>query len=148
MIMAADTDEKFMYVTDKTLGKTIVMGRRTFESMGKPLPGRRNIVLTRDQDYTPEGVEVFGSVKALLDTVGCEELFIIGGVEIYRLFKDVAEYLYVTGINVDMEKNLPIIKDCTSDFHLVFEESKKSPHESKLTIWKRKYDITQSTVTA
>ncbi|MGL4736556.1 MAG: dihydrofolate reductase [Cellulosilyticaceae bacterium] len=138
--MTTYSDTNLTYVTDKTLGKTIVMGRKTFEKIGKPLPGRRNIVLTRDLDYIPEGVEVFESVKLLLDAVGSEELFIIGGSEVYRLFKDVAEYIYITG----QEENLPIIEDYKDDFHLVFEESRKSSSEAKLTIWKRKYDMPQN----
>lgn len=137
--MATNSKANLTYVTDKTWGKTIVMGRKTFESIGRPLPGRRNIVLTREQNFEPEGVEVFESVKALLDAVGSEELYIIGGKEIYRLFKDVAEYLYVTVINSNIEENLPIIEDYEDEFHLVFEESKKSLSEVRLTIWKRKY---------
>lgn len=138
MIMTTDHKESLTYVVDKTLGKTIVMGKKTFESIGKPIPGRRNIVLTRDCNFMPEGIEVFESIKALLDSVGSEELFVIGGKEIYRLFKDVAEYLYVTIIDSTVEENPSIIEDYKEEFHLVFEESKKSQSRVRLTIWKRK----------
>ncbi len=87
-----------------TLGKPIVMGRKTFESIGKPLPGRQNIVITRQADYQPQGVDVVGSfeeAKALVTDV--EELVVIGGGQLYAQLIDVADRLYLTHINLNVE---------------------------------------------
>ncbi len=69
-----------------TMGHPIVMGRRTWESIGRPLPGRRNIVVTRNAAYTAPGAEVAGSLGAALALcAGAAEVFVIGGAELYRL---------------------------------------------------------------
>ncbi|GAB5412743.1 MAG: dihydrofolate reductase [Congregibacter sp.] len=89
-----------------TMGKPILMGRKTFESIGRPLPGRSNIVITRDPQYTAAGVQVVHSVDealslaediALID--GAEELMVIGGAEIYRLAMPAATRLYLTRVH-------------------------------------------------
>jgi len=68
-----------------TLGKPVLMGRRTFESLGRPLPGRHNIVLTRDAGWTAEGVTAVGSIDAALSAAGeAGELMVIGGADVYR----------------------------------------------------------------
>ena len=68
-----------------TLGKPVLMGRRTFESLGRPLPGRHNIVLTRDAGWMTEGVTTVGSIDAALSAAGeAEELMVIGGADVYR----------------------------------------------------------------
>ncbi len=86
-----------------TLGKPILMGRRTFESIGKPLPGRRNIVLTRDPAWRAEGVDVVRSVEeALALTCGTPELAVIGGAEIYRLTIPFAARIYLTRVEADV----------------------------------------------
>lgn len=69
-----------------TLGKPVLMGRRTFESLGRPLPGRHNLVLTRDPGWSAGGVTVVGSLdEALALAAGHDELMVIGGAELYRL---------------------------------------------------------------
>lgn len=86
-----------------TLGKPILMGRKTFESIGKPLPGRRNIVLTRDPAWRAEGVEVVRSVEeALTLTRQSPELAVIGGAEIYRLTLPYAKRIYLTRVEADV----------------------------------------------
>lgn len=68
-----------------TLGKPVLMGRRTFQAIGRPLPGRRNLVLTRDAGFAAEGIEVFGSLDAALAAAGdVPELMVIGGQAIYE----------------------------------------------------------------
>ena len=70
-----------------TLGKPILMGRRTFEAIGKPLPGRRNLVLTRATDLRVPGIEIVHSLEeALAAAADSPELMVIGGAEVYRLF--------------------------------------------------------------
>lgn len=86
-----------------TMGHAIVMGRRTFESIGRPLPGRRTIVLSRSGFPAIEGVEQVRSVAGALDAVrGDEQPFIVGGAEIYRLFLPQVQTLYVTWVEQEV----------------------------------------------
>ena len=83
-----------------TLGRPVLMGRKTFESIGKPLPKRTNIILTHDRDYQAAGCVVTHSIKEALDTASdCEEIMIIGGASIYTLFLPWADRLYLTCIH-------------------------------------------------
>jgi dihydrofolate reductase len=83
-----------------TTDKTVVMGRKTFESIGKPLPNRKNIVLTR-QRVEIDGVEVVTSISDIKEIK--DDIFIIGGGEIYKLFLDVADRIYATEIDCEIE---------------------------------------------
>jgi dihydrofolate reductase len=83
-----------------TMGKPIVMGRRTFESIGKPLPGRRNIVVSRNPEYAAEGCEVVGDIdSALALCAGDEEVMLIGGASLYRQTIERASRMYITLIH-------------------------------------------------
>jgi len=84
---------------DVTTGHTVIMGRKTFDSVGKPLPKRRNIVITR-QDITIEGCEVVKSIEAALALcAGEDEVFIVGGAEIYRQAIPLTNRIYLTVID-------------------------------------------------
>ncbi len=90
-----------------TMGKPIVMGRKQFETVGKPLPGRTNIVITRQRGYQPEGVLVFYDVEAALaeagkiaEADGVDEIMIIGGGELYAQLMARADRLYITHIDL------------------------------------------------
>ena len=86
-----------------TMGKPIIMGRKTFESIGKPLPGRVNIVITRNRDWTADGAEVVHTVDEAISAAGSvPEVMIIGGAEIYGLMLDQANKLYVTEVDLDV----------------------------------------------
>ena len=92
-----------------TLGKPVVMGRKCYASIGKPLPGRPNIVITRDQSFSGDGLHVVHSfeegmaiAEALAAEIGVGEICVIGGGEIYRLAMPVADVLYVTHIDVEI----------------------------------------------
>ncbi|MCL1067148.1 dihydrofolate reductase [Shewanella olleyana] len=87
-----------------TLGKPVVMGRKTFESIGRPLPGRHNIVITRQDDYQPEGVSCVNSFEAAKELVkGCDELVVIGGGQLYKEILPVADTLYLTFIELTVD---------------------------------------------
>ncbi|ENY73910.1 dihydrofolate reductase [Aeromonas diversa CDC 2478-85] len=90
-----------------TMGKPVLMGRRTFESIGRPLPGRRNLVISRNSDYAPNGVEVFQSVDAALATLSefndVDELMVIGGGRLYAQLLERADVLYLTHIDLAVE---------------------------------------------
>ncbi len=97
----------FAFFKRTTLGKPIVMGRKQFETLGKPLPGRVNIVVTRQQGYQPDGVIVIDSLEAALDHArtiaaadGVNEVMIIGGGEIYRQAMALTDRLYISHIDL------------------------------------------------
>lgn len=82
-----------------TMGKPIVMGRKTFDSIGRALPGRQNIVITRQSDYIAPDCDVVTSSDAAIAAAGdAGELMVIGGGEIYRLFLPLAERIYLTRV--------------------------------------------------
>ncbi len=86
-----------------TMGKPMIMGRKTFESFPRPLPGRRHIVLTRDTRWQAQGAEVVHDVEAALATAGASEVAIIGGGEIYALFLPKADRIELTEIHASYD---------------------------------------------
>ncbi len=83
-----------------TMGKPIIMGRKTFESIGKPLPGRRNIVITRDPAFSASGCEIVNSIDAALSCcAGDEEVMLIGGASLYQQTIGQATRMYITRIH-------------------------------------------------
>ena len=94
------------YFKSVTMGKPIVMGRKTFESIGRPLPGRQNIVLTRDTSWHVDGVTVIhdiDDVEQALNEEHTDEVMIIGGAQIYAATLTKADRLYITEIDVDVD---------------------------------------------
>ena len=86
-----------------TLGHPVIMGRRTWESIGKPLPGRTSVVVTRNANYAPPGVVVVNSLAAAISVCGDDdEIFVIGGAELYRLAIALADRIYLTEIDADI----------------------------------------------
>lgn len=85
-----------------TTGNAIVMGRKTYESIGRPLPNRRNIIITRDKDYLIEGCEVVNSLEEAFLITG-SDCFVIGGGEIYKQSLSYSEKIYLTLIDKDFE---------------------------------------------
>ncbi len=82
-----------------TIGKPMIMGRKTFESLPGLLPGRRHIVLTRDADWSAEGAEVATSVDEALALAGAGDVAVVGGAEIYRLFMPLAARVELTEVH-------------------------------------------------
>lgn len=94
----------FKYFKKNTLEHSVVMGRKTFESIGKPLPERRNIILTRDMNYTHEEVDVANSVQEVLNYCRDErEIFIIGGAEIYKQTLPLADRVLLTRVHTTID---------------------------------------------
>ena len=86
----------------KTMDSVVVMGRTTFDSIGKPLPGRRNIVLTRNSDWEHDGVEIM-SFQEILKLGEVEDIFVIGGGQIYELFLPYVQYIELTIIDTEVD---------------------------------------------
>src|SRR5690554_4907585 len=80
-----------------TMGSPILMGRKTYESIGRPLPGRTNIVITRNPDYRPSGCEVYNDIEsAMASCRNHNEIFVIGGATFYEAMLPIADSLYLT----------------------------------------------------
>ena len=90
------------YFKEKTRGFPIIMGRKTFDSLGRSLPGRRNMVVTRQPNWSAEGVEVFATVEDALAALEGADGFIVGGGEIYRLALPLVDVLYVTLVHTEI----------------------------------------------
>jgi dihydrofolate reductase len=90
---------------ENTMGKPIIMGRLTFESFGaKPLPGRRNIIVTSNPDYQAEGIEIATSLRAALEMANdADEVMVIGGMSIYEQALPLAHRLYMTLVHDEVE---------------------------------------------
>lgn len=100
--------EDLKHFKELTLGKTVLMGRKTFESilgrLGKPLPGRKNVVITRQDNYSvPEGVLLFKSLEDAFQGLGSQDLYVIGGAEIFKLALPFAKILEITHIHGSYE---------------------------------------------
>ncbi len=87
-----------------TMGHHMIMGRKTFDSIGKPLPGRTTVVVTRNSDLQIEGCQMAHSLKAAIAAcAGEDEIFIVGGAELYRQAITLADTLYITEIQQDVD---------------------------------------------
>ncbi len=87
-----------------TMGKPIVMGRKTYESIGRPLPGRQNIVITRRNNFTADGCDVVQSTAAAVEVAGgADEVMVIGGSQIYAAFLPLAERIYLTRVHTEVD---------------------------------------------
>lgn len=85
------------HVKQLSTGHTLVMGRKTFESIGKPLPNRKNVVLTRDKNFKPEGVEVIHSIDDIYNLEG--HIFIFGGQTLFEVMIDKVDDMYITVVD-------------------------------------------------
>ena len=99
-----------------TLGKTVLMGRKTWESLGKPLEGRRNWVLSRDASFQPAGCEVFATLEQALAAPRDGELVVIGGAELYRQALPQVHTVYLTRVHARVEGDTVFPPWAPSDF--------------------------------
>ena len=132
-----------------TLGKPVVMGRKTWESIGRPLPGRPNIVITRDAAFFAPGAEVVSSLDAALvsarreaDALGVDEVCIIGGGQIYAQVFDQADILHVTHVEAEVEGDTRFPTIDPAVFEKIVEEpipqGEKDSHAMRFVTWRRK----------
>ena len=95
--------EDMQFFKATTTGATVVMGRKTFDSLPKALPNRRNIVISGNPNYQAQGAEVVKSVEEAVDITKNEKVFIIGGASIYKAFLPCCEEIYLTEIEAECE---------------------------------------------
>lgn len=98
-----DLPKDMKHFREKTSGHAVIMGRKTFESIGRSLPNRKNIIITRDENYKFEGAEVVNSLEDALKLFenSKDEIFVIGGAEIYKQSITEADKLYITHIDAE-----------------------------------------------
>ena len=132
------------YFRETTSGKTIIMGQKTFESIGRPLPKRLNIVVTRDKNFTHDGVEISHSLEDTLKKYknSPEEVFIIGGGQIYAQSMEYADKLYITHIDAtDKDADtffpeiIPIVWNEIS--HIEHKEDTENPHDYTFSVYQK-----------
>jgi dihydrofolate reductase len=123
----------------------VIMGRKTFESFGKPLSGRRNIVITRNKDWKAEGVEIAGSIDeavALANQSDVKEIFIIGGGEIFKTYFSKADRIYLTRIHHSFEGDAFFPAIDGKEWRLVKEVNcpadEKNAYSHSFQTWERK----------
>jgi len=103
-----------------TLGHTVIMGRKTYESMGKPLPGRKNIIITRNNFFKADGCTVFNSLEQAFTMFADEnEVFVIGGAEIYRLALPLANKIYLTKVHCVVEGDAHFVEPSEKEWVLI-----------------------------
>ena len=133
------------YFKNQTWGMTVIMGRKTLDSLGKPLQGRRNIVITRNKDWKQEGVQVAHSVEEAIELAkqtGANEIFIIGGAEIFKMAMPLANRIYLTRIHHQFDGDVFFPEVPEKDWELVSsrfcpaDEKNKYPHTFQ--VWERK----------
>ena len=137
--------EDFKFFKNTTWGMPIIMGRKTFESIGKALPGRTNIVLTSNKNWKKENVHTTTSIEAAIDfakTTNAKEIFITGGAEIYKQTVSIADKIYITRVNTIIEGDafFPDINEKV--WQLIYEKNIKADDKNEFDMsfqtWIRK----------
>ena len=134
-------DLKFFKNT--TWGGVVIMGRKTFESVNKPLPGRTNIVITKQPDWNAENVEVANSLDDALEkatALNFKEIFIIGGGEIYKQSIEIANRIYLTKVHTEIDGDT-FFPDLNNDWKMIsnrdFKSDEKNKFDHSFQIWER-----------
>ncbi|MDQ3192333.1 MAG: dihydrofolate reductase [Bacteroidota bacterium] len=126
-----------------TTGHHMIMGRKTFDSFGKPLPNRTSVVITRQNDYQPEGCIVVHSIEEAIKVAAVEEeIFIIGGSEIFKQTMPIADRIYLTRIHEDFEGDTIFPELNKEEWELKekqdFEADEKNKYSYSFCIYERK----------
>ncbi|WP_101758752.1 dihydrofolate reductase [Oceanicoccus sp. KOV_DT_Chl] len=136
------------YFKATTMGKPIVMGRKTYESIGRPLPGRTNIVVTGNADFSAEGVKVVHGIDEALQVAqgvaeleGVEELMVIGGAQLYADILPKVERLYLTRVHADVEGDARFPELDLSQWQLLVSEDfaaeGPNPYDYSFVVYQR-----------
>jgi dihydrofolate reductase len=135
-------DLKFFKTT--TMGCPVVMGRKTFQSIGRTLPGRKNVVITRDKNFNSDNqfdILVVGSLDEALVKLHAEnEVFIIGGGEIYNQSIDSVDNIYITLVNTIIDADVYFPEIDKTKFDLVWEEKHVADEKNKFDYTFQKFD--------
>jgi len=142
LLWSLPNDMKFFKNT--TWGMPVVMGRKTFESLGKALNGRTNIVITRQADFAAEGVKVVGSMDAAMVAAAdadAKEIYVIGGGEIYKQALPIAHRVYITRVHTVVDGDTFFPELPTIDWKLLsrldFKADAKHAYDYSFEVWER-----------
>nr|AIA17700.1 Dihydrofolate reductase [uncultured bacterium] len=133
------------YFKNLTWGLPILMGRKTFDSIGKPLPGRKSIVITRDKAWQHEGVAVVHSLDEAIqkaESFGAKEIFVIGGAQIFNTTLQTADRIYLTRIHSEFEGDVFFPEISETDWSLsssrFLTADEKNAYDHTYQVWERK----------
>jgi len=139
------------YFKNTTWGMPVVMGRKTFDSIGKPLPGRKNIILTRNKQWKKEGVEMATDVHEAVKkatTYDVKEIFIIGGAEIFKVALPMTQRVYLTRIHANFDGDVFFPELPETEWRLArrqdCEPDEKNVFSYSFQVWERKQGNRQS----
>lgn len=122
------------YFKKKTTGHTIIMGRKTYESIGRPLPNRKNVILTRDKQFSAKGCMIIHSIDdalSLMNENEEEEYFIIGGSDLFQAFLPYVERMYITFIHEQFEGDTFFPEVDLSHWKLLSREKGKKDEKNR-----------------
>ena len=125
LLWLRDLPSDLAHFKDITMGGAIIMGRKTYESIGRPLPGRRNIVVSRQQLELP-GVDVVDSLEAAYELTEADDVFIIGGGQVYFQAVDQADRIYATEVYEEFPQADIFFPELSADWKEVSRESHKA----------------------
>ena len=132
------------YFKDTTMGKPIVMGRKSFEELGRVLPGRPNIMITRQKEYAAEGLYIVSSLEAGIEkakTFGTEEIFVTGGGEIFKMALSIVDRVYLTRVHATVDGDTYFPEFDTTGWKLVkndrHEKDEKHAYALTFQVWER-----------
>ncbi len=139
--------DDMQFFRETTKGKTVITGRKNHEAMGRLLPGRRTIIITRQPDYVVEGAEVVHSLEEALEGIGetDDEIFVIGGGEVYRQALPKADRVYLTRIHaaIDGDVTFPDLPEgewkCVSEEHHPVDD--RHAHSFTFQVFERKSSL-------
>ena len=135
-------DLKFFKAT--TMGCPVIMGRKTFQSIGRTLPGRKNVVITRDKNFNADNqfdlIVVSSIDEALVKMHAEKEVFIIGGGEIYNQTIGIADFIYRTVVNTTVDGDVYFSEINRTEFNLVWEEKHDSDEKNKFDYTYQKFE--------
>ena len=142
LLWTLPNDMKFF--KNKTWAMPVVMGRKTFEALGKPLNGRFNIVITKQKDFKPEGTTVVWSLEEAIKTAYAadyKEVMIIGGGQIYKQSMPMADTLYLTRVDAELEGDTSFPEIDTKEWEMISQEThtadEKHAYAYHFQIWNR-----------
>jgi dihydrofolate reductase len=140
--------EDLKYFKRTTMGNAIIMGRKTFESIGKPLPGRTNIIVTRNRDYEVENARTVGSITDAIELAenvafidGSTEAFVIGGAELYKEALPLVNRMHLTMVHAEVDGDAWFPDFDVSQWHEVsneyFEADEDNPYDYSICVYER-----------
>lgn len=128
------------YFKKMTTGHSVIMGRKTFQSIGRPLPNRTNIILTRDKSFAAEGCKVIYSITEAIELAKKEDLFVIGGADIYQQFLPYVDQVYITQIHEEFEGDT-FFPELNENWRMVASEKhdrdEKNKYEYEFQVYKK-----------